>query len=77
MFNIGQIQALPLTAQDIQRATQRDAILGKVYKYVQQGWPKQVSEELLMYSDRQTELSTENGCLLWGIRVEVPKSLQS
>ena len=77
MFNIGQVQALPVTVQDIQQATRRDATLGKVYKYVQQGWPKQVSEELLLYSNRQTELSTENGCLLWGIRVIVPKSLQS
>ena len=67
MFNIGQAQALPVTAQDIQQATRRDLILGKVSKYVQQGWPKQVSEELLMYNDRQTELSTEKGCLLWGI----------
>ena len=76
MFNCGQVQVLPVTVQDIQRATRRDVTLGKVYKYVQQGWPKQVSEELLMYSDRQTELSTENGCLLWGIRVVIPKSLQ-
>ena len=58
-FNIGQVQALPVTVQDIQQATRRDATLGKVYKYVQQGWPKQVSEELLLYSNRQTELSTE------------------
>ena len=77
MFNIGQVQALPVTVQDIQQATRRDATMGKVYKYVQQGWPKQVSEELLLYSNRQTELSTENGSLLWGIRVIVPKSLQS
>ena len=72
MFNVGQVQALPVTVQDIQQATRRDATLGKVYKYVQQGWPKQVSEELLLYSNRQTELSTENGCLLWRIRVIVP-----
>ena len=36
-----------------------------------------MSEELLFYSNRETDLSTENGCLLWGIRVIVPKSLQS
>ena len=39
-FNIGLVQALPVTVQDIQQATRQDATLGKVYKYVQQGWPK-------------------------------------
>ena len=67
MFNIAQVQALPVTVQDIQQATRRDATLGKVYKYAQQGWPKQVLEELPLYSNRQTERSAENGCLLWGI----------
>ena len=68
---------LPETVQDIEQATRRNATLGKVYKYVQQGWPKQVSEELLLHSNRETELSTENRCLLWGIQVIVPRSLQS
>ena len=33
-FNIGQVQALPVTFQHIQKATRRDKILGKVYRYV-------------------------------------------
>ncbi len=76
-FNISQVQALPVTFQEIQRATRRDASLSKVLQYVQQGWPQQVTKDLQPFYDRQTELSTENDCLLWGIRVVVPKSLQS
>ena len=76
-FNIGQVQALPVTCQDIQQATRRDTTLSKVYQYVQQGWLKKVDEHIQSFKDRQTELSTEHGCLLWRIRVVVPQSLQA
>ena len=33
-FNIARVQALPVTFGDIQKATRRDTILGKVYHYV-------------------------------------------
>ena len=35
-----------------------------------------MNRELQTFFDRQTELSTENDCLLWGIRVVIPESLQ-
>ena len=38
-FNIAQVQALPITFGDIQKAARCDTILGKVYRYVQEGWP--------------------------------------
>lgn len=76
-FNIGQVQALPVTAQNIEKATRRDPILSQVYRHVQNGWPQQVSEDLQIYKDRSTELSTQGGCLMWGLRVIVPTSLQS
>lgn len=76
-FNIGQVQALPVTFQDIQQATRRDATLSKVYQYIQQGWPKDVNEHIQPFKDKQAELSTEHGCLLWGVRVVVPQSLQA
>jgi hypothetical protein len=44
---------------------------------VRNGWPNQVPEELKPYKNRETELSTENDCLIWGIRVLVPEKLQS
>ena len=68
-FNTSQVEALPVTFQDIQRATRRDPTLGKVYRYVLDGWPSHVPDELKRYKNRETELSTENGCLMWGIRV--------
>ena len=66
MFNMGQVQALPVTFQHIQKATRRDMILSKVFCYVIEGWPNHVPGELKPYKNRETELSTENGCLMWG-----------
>ena len=66
-FNIGQVQALPVTSEDIERATRCDPVLSKVYRYIGRGWPSQVNEELKPFRDRQTELTTEGGCLFWGI----------
>lgn len=76
IFNTSQVQALPVSCLDIRRATCRDPILSKIFHYVQKGWPQEVGQELQMYANRKTELSIESGCLLWGIRVVVPRSLQ-
>ena len=76
VFNIGQFQALPVTFKEIRTATRRDSILSKVVNYVLKGWPKQSSEELRHHFRRKEEYTMENGCLLWGARVVIPKSLQ-
>ena len=76
VFNMGQFQALPVTFQSIKTATRRDPILSKVISYVLKGWPKQPSEEVRPHFRRKEEYTIENGCLLWGTRVVIPKSLQ-
>ena len=70
------IQALPLTFQDIKLAMKRDATLSRVLDYGKTGWPKEVLNNVQPYVQRQTELSVENNCLLWGTTVVIPKSLQ-
>ena len=76
-FNIGQVQSLLVTTREIQKATRQDATLGKVYRYVQDGWPSQVTEEVKPYRSRLTELTIESECVMWGITVVIPKGLQS
>ena len=49
IFNVTQVQALPVTFRSIQKATRRDKILSKVLEYVQQGWPEQVTVETEPY----------------------------
>ena len=77
IFNVCQVQALPVSFRDIQKATRRDKLLGKVLTYTQTGWPNQVPEELKPYKSRATEIGIESGCLMWGIRVIVPETLHT
>ena len=76
IFNLSQIQALPVTCNQVQAATRRDPVLSKIVDYVRRGWPKQVPDNIQPYLSKQEEITIESGCLLWGIRVIIPKSLQ-
>ena len=75
-FNICQIQALPVTSDAVQTATRRDPLLSKVLYYTKHGWPTRVSDAFKPFQSRRLELTVEGGCLLWGMRVIVPRSLQ-
>ena len=76
IFNLAQIQALPVTCNQIQTATRCDPILSKIVDYVRRGWPKQVPDNIRPYQSKKEEITIESGCLLWGIRVIIPKRLQ-
>ena len=69
LFNICQIESLPLTSGQLKQATRTDLILSKVLVFTKTGWPVQVSEALKPYWNRRLELSLEDGCILWGNRV--------
>ena len=66
IFNMGQIQALPVTFRDIQEATKRNSTLSRVMEYIKMGWKTGVLEEIKPYVHRRGELRIENGCFLWG-----------
>ena len=72
MFNIHQISVFPITAQQIASSTMRDPVLSKVLLYTKQGWPSHTSGELQPYRLRQTEITVEQDCLLWGVWVIIP-----
>ena len=76
-FPVFRIDALPITATDIQRETRRDSVLSKVVTYIQTGWPAVVSPELKPVKSRETELGLEGGCLMWGSRAVIPTKLQA
>jgi len=78
VFNIAQIAMLPpVTSDAIKAATRTDPVLGSVLRYTQSGWPLNVPEDLKPYWTRRQALTVEQNVLLWGIRVIVPKKLQS
>ena len=76
LFNIAQIDCLPVTAQQVQKATAKDPVLSRVLQYTKHGWPAAVDGSLQVYFNKRQEITLEGGCLLWGIRVIVPEKLQ-
>ena len=63
----------PFTAQQVKYFIARDPCLLQVLTYVQKGWPDRVQQEQLKpYWHRRTELTSHDGCLLWGQRVAIP-----
>ena len=76
IFTIRQLEALPITSTQLKRVTGRDPILSKVLRYTKQGWPDKVEEALKPYWNRRTELTLEDDCVMWGIRVVIPAKLQ-
>ena len=69
IFNIAQMEALPVTVEQLEQATRRDADLRQVWQNVQLGWPDVVPEHLKPYSFRRDELTVQGNVLMWGIRV--------
>ena len=66
-----------VSAKQIASATLHDPVLSRVLYFTRVGWPKHNSQdELQPYWTKRLELTVEQGCLLWGIRVIVPPSLQ-
>ncbi|PIK59837.1 hypothetical protein BSL78_03292 [Apostichopus japonicus] len=66
----------PVLAEDLSKATKVDPVLSKVHQLVFTGWPEnsdQLSEAFKPYFQRRDQLSCEQGCVLWGTRVVVPK----
>ena len=76
-FIIAQLQALPVTAEKLVTVTRQDPCLSRVLRYAREGWPGEVEEELKPYFHRRLVLSTEGDCLLWGMRVVVPRRLRA
>ena len=76
-FTIGQIQALPVTTEELESATRQDSLLSNVHAFVRDGWPSTTTDVFQPYWSRRIELSTEGVCLLWGNRVVVPHKLRA
>ena len=76
LFNLQQIERLPIKTDKIAQLTANDPVLSKVITFVQQGWPTQVQDEFKPYHIRRNELTVEANCLLWGRKVIIPEKLQ-
>ena len=61
------IAGTPMHCRGHCRKTRRDPVLSRVLEYLLTGWPNHVDKNLQMYFTKRDELSTEQGCLLWGV----------
>lgn len=73
IFYFSVVDDLPVHASDIAHSTCKDPVLSKVREFILNGWPHHIDGEALRpFFIRRTELSEEQGCVLWGMRVIVP-----
>ena len=67
-----------MTADQIKMWTRRDPILSRVQQFVLRGWSTgAIEKDLKPYWHKRLELSSHDGCLLWGNRVVVPAAGQA
>ncbi len=52
VFNLKQIESLPVTATNLKKATAKDVILSKVLHFVKEGWLPQVEADLKSFYQR-------------------------
>ena len=70
-----QLASSPATAQHISAWTERDPLLSRVLQFVQNGWSEIVDEDALKpFWRKSLELSSQEGCILLGNRIVIPKS---
>ena len=61
-----------VTAADICVWTKKDKKLSQVLQNIQRGWPSDGDPSLEPFLSRRLELSSYDGCILWGTRIVVP-----
>ena len=71
------LQASPVTAQHVRQWTDRDPLLARVRTQVKEGWIDGEEENMKPFNRRKSELSVQDGCILWGNRVVVPEQGRS
>lgn len=77
IYSFALTEQVPLSAEDIAKATSKDIILTKVLDLTLSGWPNHVNDQnLKVYFQKRHELSVENNCLLLGSKVVIPDSLR-
>ena len=73
VLTLEQLDTTIITSAMVREWTRKDPVLAQVVRLLEEGWPDTVkSEELSPYYHRRTELSLQDGCVLWGAHVLIP-----
>lgn len=64
---------VPIDLFKIRSETRKDPVLGKLYNYIQYGFPKVLDDiELKKFNNCKNELNIDKGIIMWGYRVIIP-----
>jgi len=83
VFSVSNVNLSPINSSrlnDIRIATDSDCVLQQLKQMILQGWPTHksaVPSELVAFFDHRDELTVQDGIILRGDRVVIPRSLQS
>lgn len=77
IFSLNITDQIPLTCKCIADASKKDVLLSKAIDLTISGWPTNVGSELKQYFKRRHEFFVEQGCLLVGSRIVIPKALEN
>ncbi|XP_063839146.1 uncharacterized protein K02A2.6-like [Ostrinia nubilalis] len=71
--------SFPISFNDIKTETAKDVLLSKIYGFVMYGWPNRYAYNEIekIYFNKKDYLYIDQGCLVWGYRIVVPKSLRN
>ena len=70
-----EIEALFVTTVELHAATRSDPLMSKVLHYTKMGWPSKVPDVLKPYHNCRDQHTLEDDCLMWDVRVILPKKL--
>ena len=77
VFNVMQMDTLPIKSSEIMAATWTDPILSKVLYCLRHRWPEKLPDSPIPFGRRREELMIEGDCILWETRVVVPSKFRS
>ena len=77
VYQLEQLEPLPVTADDVRQHTLADPLLRDVYGFILQGFPRaSPNDHFKPYFACAPELSLHEGCIMRGHRVVIPKALR-
>ena len=77
IFQVNQLESLPVTVAQLRTTVRNDPVLSKIGHFVKYGWPATVGGSAFRpFVSRQSELTVEDGCLMWGMRAVIPEKLR-
>ena len=75
VFHASQFVPLPVTSEAVAKGTRCDPVLARVHASIVKGWSARIYGDKPYY-ERRNELTVQQGCILWGMRVVIPNKLQ-